>query len=157
MRKVLFKDDRHLIEAIERGRALRHAPGVPEPEDSKLGSVSELKEEWQRLRQETAGRNFYYVVIEPGDGAYRAYPLTIPEIVVQGETPQAAKRELERALHRYLADMRAQGKPLPVERKLVDAVVVPLKGESEMAEYTAESPAHALADEAADYEVNQTT
>lgn len=126
MKKVLFKDDRHLIEAIERGKALRHALGVPEPEESRLGNVSELKEEWQRLRRETAGRNFYYIVIEPSDGAYQAYPLTIPGIVVHGETPQAAKRELEKALRRYLADMQAQGKPLPVERKLVDAVMVSL-------------------------------
>ncbi len=55
MKKVLFKDDRHLIEAIERGKALGHALGVPEPEESRLGSVSELREEWQRLRRETAG------------------------------------------------------------------------------------------------------
>jgi len=32
----------------------------------------------------------------------------------------------EEALRTYLAEMLAQGKPLPVERKLVDTVVISL-------------------------------
>jgi len=126
MKKTLFKDDRHLIEAVGRGRALRHALGIPEPPETSLGSVAELREEWRKLRREKTGRNVYYIVIEPFDGFYRAYPLTFPEIVVEGETPAVARRKVMEALRRYLIEVQAKGKSLPVERAVVDVVAVPL-------------------------------
>ncbi len=72
--KTLFKDDRHLVEAIERGRALRGALGIPEPSKTALGNVAELREEWQRLRQEKTAQNIFYIVIEPNNGFFQAYP-----------------------------------------------------------------------------------
>jgi len=126
VKKILFKDDRHLIEAIERGKALRNALGIPEPSETSLGSVAELREEWQRLRQERTAHNAFYIVIEPSDGLFRAYPLTFPEIIVQGKTPNIARRKVVEALRRRLLEVQAQGKPLPVERKVVDVVAVPL-------------------------------
>jgi len=125
MKKNLFKDDRHLIETMKRGRALCSALGIREPSKTSLGSVTELREEWQRLRQEKTSRNLYYIVIEPHDGLYWAYPLTFPEIIVQGKTPEIARRKVAEALRHHLLEIQAQGKPLPVERKIVDIVVVP--------------------------------
>jgi hypothetical protein len=55
--KKLVKDDRHLIEAIEQGRSLRSALGIPEPSETRLGNVAELREEWQKLRQEKSSKS----------------------------------------------------------------------------------------------------
>jgi len=68
----------------------------------------------------------YHIIIEPVDSHYRAYPLAVPEVVAQGETPQAAKEKVTETLRAYLAEMLAQGKPLLVERKLVDTVMISL-------------------------------
>ena len=68
----------------------------------------------------------FYIIIEPVDSRYRAYPLAVPEVVAQGETPQAAKDKVTEDLRVYLVEILAQGRPLPVERKLVDTVVISL-------------------------------
>ena len=69
---------------------------------------------------------FNHIISKPVDSCYRAYPLAVPEVVAQGETPQAAKEKVTEALRAYLVEMLAQGKPLPVERKLVDTAVISL-------------------------------
>ena len=56
-KEPIKKDDRHLIGAIEQGRALRSALGIPEPSETSLGNVAELREEWQKLRQEKNGES----------------------------------------------------------------------------------------------------
>ncbi len=50
----------------------------------------------------------------------------MPEVVAQGETPQAANEKVTEALRAYLVELPAQSKPLPVERKFVDTVVISL-------------------------------
>jgi len=53
---------------------LRGALGIPEPSKTALGNVAELREEWQRLRQEKTAQNIFYIVIEPNNGFFQAYP-----------------------------------------------------------------------------------
>ena len=105
---------------------MRGALGIPEPSKTALGNVAELRGEWQRLRQEKTAQNIFYIVIEPNDGFFQAYPLTFPKVIVQGETPKIARRNVVEALRRHLLEAQAQGNPLPVERKVVDVVVVSL-------------------------------
>jgi len=52
--------------------------------------------------------------------------LTFPKVIVQGETPKIAQRNVIEALRHYLLEAQAQGNPLPVERKVVDVVAVSL-------------------------------
>jgi len=124
--KWLIKDDSDLYEMIMHGQESRRQHGVPEPDQTELSDVATLKAEWQKLRQARMARHTYYIIIEPVDSHYRAYPLAVPEVVAQGETPQAAKEKVTEALRAHLAEMLAQGKPLPIERKLVDTVVISL-------------------------------
>jgi len=122
----LIKDDSDLYEMIMHDQELRRKYGVPEPDQTELSDVATLKAEWQKLRQARTTRHTYHIIIEPVDSHYRAYPLAVPEVAAQGETPQAAKEKVTEALRAYLTEMLAQGKPLPVERKFVDTVVISL-------------------------------
>jgi predicted RNase H-like HicB family nuclease len=123
--RALMKDDRDLFEMIRRGRELRRARGIPEPTGE--FDAKEATEKWHEMRQAWAiRRQHYYIVIEPSDGFYRAYSLTLPQVEAQGETPQAAKEKVAEALLAYLKDLLAQGQPLPVERRVVDTVEISL-------------------------------
>ena len=120
-----IKDDSDLFEIIRQEKTRRQALGLPD-RPGKLSDVAALKARWQEMRQARATRRTYHIVIEPSDGLYRAYPLAVPQVVAQGETPQAAKEKVAEALRTYLLELLAQGKPLPVERKLVDTIAISL-------------------------------
>ena len=124
--RVIIKDDSDLVEMIMEGRELRRQYGVPEPDTTHLSDRATLKAEWERMRQARGLRQVYHIVIEPANGIYFAYALSLPGIVVHGKTPQAAREQLAQALHSYLAELHTVGRPLPPERKQVEMLEISL-------------------------------
>lgn len=124
MNKISVKDDSSLFAAIRRDKKRRRELGLPDGPDQ-LSDLATLKARLQEIRREKAV-NSYYIVIEPINGIYRAYALTIPHVEVQAETPQMAKEKVTEALRVHLAELLAQGKPLPVEHRLVETVTISL-------------------------------
>jgi len=125
--KVFVKDDADLVAAVERARKEAQASGLPEPKETRLGNIAELKAELERLRRERQQLvRAYHVIIEPVDGAYRAYAPAVPEVEGRGKTPQQAKERLATALRLHLLVRHAEGELPPEENRLVDVVVVSL-------------------------------
>lgn len=125
--KVFVKDDTELVAAVERARQEAQVLGLPEPKDTGLGDVAELKTELERLRQERRQLvRGYHVIIEPADGHYQAYAPAVPDVVGRGRTPQKAKEHLATALRLHLLVRHAQGETPPEENRLIDVVVISL-------------------------------
>ena len=123
--RYLIKDDSELFEMIRRGPELRREKGIAEPTET--FDVKEATKEWHEMRKARgAPRQLYHIVIEPSGSFYRASPLILPSMVAQGETPQAAKKNLVEALRTYLKELLIQGQPLPIESKIVELVGVPV-------------------------------
>lgn len=125
--QVIVKDDSDLVEIIMEGQELRRQYGVPEPSTTHLSDRATLKAEWQRMRQPRGLRQMYHIVIEPMDGVYFAYALSLPGIVVHGKTLQETREQLAQALHSYLSELYTVGKSLPPERKQVEMLEISLR------------------------------
>ncbi len=125
--RVIVKDDSDLVEIIMEGQELRRQYGVPEPSTTCLSDRASLKAEWQCMRQARELRQVYHIVIEPADGVYFAYALSLPGIVAHGKTPQEAREQLAQALHSYLTELYIVGGSLPPERKQVEMLEISLR------------------------------
>ena len=82
----------------------------------------------EELRSSDYPARLYHILIEPTDGAYRAYAPAVPEVVVHGDTIEAARERLITALQDYLAQRMAAGAPPPVERAQIETVVIHNRG-----------------------------
>ncbi len=127
MSEFLIKDDTELMEGITRRREERRVQGLPD-RDEGLSDRATLKVEWQRMQQARTALGTYYVVIEYKNGTYHAHTLSFPEVTAQGETVEAAKEAMARALQAHFAGLRARGETFPVrEYRRVETVAVPVE------------------------------
>ncbi len=129
---ISVKDDTELFEAIERGREMRRALGVPEPTETQLTDPVTARREWRRMQQARTAPWTYYIVIEYQNGIYHAQALSFPAVTAQGETMEAVREAMAQALQAHFAGWRGRGEVVPMrEYKRVDTVEVPFKEEVE--------------------------
>lgn len=127
MEQLGVKDDRAFFESIRRERERRQALGLSD-ESEEVSDPAAVKAEWQRMQQARTAPWTYYVVIEYKNGAYHAHALSFSEVTAQGETVEAVKEAIARALQAHFAGLRARGETFPVrEYRRVETVAVPLE------------------------------
>lgn len=64
----------------------------------------------------------YLAIVERAGTNYSAYLPDVPGCVATGKTPEAAHRNLTRALAMHVAGLRADGLPVPSPNAIADSV-----------------------------------
>jgi len=125
-----LKDDTALFEWVDEAVERQRTAGVP---DTEIFHRTPLEERIVRSRAYNAAlkkRWRYHVIIVSRDGRFRAHAPTFPDIVVEADSVEAARKALARALSHHLRALFFAGKPIPEEQTILETLEVSLKVEA---------------------------
>jgi predicted RNase H-like HicB family nuclease len=124
-----LKDDTALFEWTDETVERQRAAGVP---DAEIFRLTALKERIARSRAYDAAlkkRWRYHIIIASQDGRFRAHAPTFPDIIVEADSVEAARKALACVLSHRLRDLFFAGKSIPEEQTILETLEVSLKVE----------------------------
>lgn len=121
------KDDSIFEELIEWASQWAQERGIPESRLHSSVSTEELRARVLKYEELRQAPPVYRTVIYPLDGGYRGYAPAIPDIVVEGPTPESVRAELVKRLGSHLKMLIYRGEPIPREQTVIDTIEVSLE------------------------------
>lgn len=124
-----LKDDTTLFKWIDEAVERKRAAGVS---DEEIFRHTPLKERIARFQVYNAAPEKsweYHVIIASQDGCFCAHAPAFPDIVVEGDSVEAARESLAHALAHRLRALFLADKPIPEERAILETLEVSFKVE----------------------------
>ena len=125
-----LKDDTALFEWVDEAVERQRAAGVPDEEIFRHTPLEERMARFHAYDAALKKRWRYHVIIASQDGRFRAHAPVFPDIVVEADSIEAARKALAYALSHHLRALFLAGKPIPEEQAILETLEISLEVES---------------------------